>query len=234
MAEFDSKTNFFEFSPEEDLTLSNLRKEIPAEFIKRDRDIKEALKLVPEKFGRLKIGVPYATDYLVANIFDLRMGEGLKKIFDKFTSWNQAGGMITFSELSAPTNEELFKEFPLIFPPKRVEPELKMPGQPEKQEKQKRRNPNSQKLKKENEADGSYPNLNKYESGLFDYLLVAFPNNEFTIQQVKYPESQARGHRYMYQHLSYLIKTGYLEDGPTLRDIHYFYKVKNTKHENRS
>jgi hypothetical protein len=120
-----STTNFFEHFPEEKETLDKLRTEIPGEFIFRNSQIKEALMRVPAKLGGLKVFVPYQIDYLVTEVFDLRMEEGLKKILDKFTKWYEDIGFITFGAINVPNIEDVQAEFPLIFPPKKAVPEPK-------------------------------------------------------------------------------------------------------------
>ena len=73
-----------------------------------------------------------------------------------------------------------------------------------------------------------YEGLNLYESDLLDYLKTTFDDSEFKIRDIQFPEKMARGHRYMFQHLYYLIALHYLEP-IILIDGRYFYKINRTK-----
>jgi hypothetical protein len=92
--------NFFDSDDEDRKSLDQFRQENTSIFSLRDKQIKKAKKLFPEKLKTIKLHTPYTIDSLVVDIFYLRFEEGLRELLNSNTKYEETPKGIIFTEIA--------------------------------------------------------------------------------------------------------------------------------------
>lgn len=174
--------------------IDETRKKYPKDFITRDREVKQAKRLFAKHLKQLRVGGVYTNEELVANIFDLRLEEGLGDYFDEFTKWEDAEGGRRLTELRQPApDDDRFIT---------VDSEDGNGDKPEEDP--------GQETAKLQEPAGLYPNLSETQSKIYQFLKENNPvGEELELTKINFPPFVNNRHKSTY--IKVLQKHGYIK-----------------------
>ena len=153
--------------------------------------IQQAVASIPIRLRKIDKEKDYTLEEL-EDMFEIRISENLLSYLENKSKWQKdKQGNYKLVEIYGPLKKSQITE---PAPEKNLTP-------PEAR----------QKLKEENEGPGRYTNLNKFESDLLDYLKSFFNEAEFIADDIKFQNARVRGRSKMWEHLTYLVYSGYLE-----------------------